>query len=94
MKVTSSYQVELLRKMIELAWRDHCVCEVLEEHFPADFAVSNARFHMQQAVEKDLKAILMMFGAEPENTSNISKLVCACIANGVVVPESVVNYHN
>ncbi len=78
-------------EMIELAWRDHCVCEVLEEHFPADFAVSNAMYHMQQAIEKDLKAILMISGINPEFTHIIAKLVCECENAGIELPVSVVD---
>ena len=48
-----------------IAERDNKLCNVIEEYLPEGFAQASALFHMQQAIEKMLKALWIINGKKP-----------------------------
>ena len=69
-----------------LAERDYTLCCKVEEDFPDEYAVTAACFHMQQAIEKLLKALIISRGETPEYTHNITKLAKRCEDLGIALP--------
>ena len=70
-----------------LAERDYTLCCKVEEDFPDEYAVTAACFHIQQAIEKQLKALIISCSVTPEYTHNISKLAKRCEDLGIELPE-------
>ncbi len=68
--------------LIKIAECDYMACKAMEEHFPDEFAVRTALYHLQQAVEKLLKAVIIYNGEYPAFTHDIGKLADHCKALG------------
>lgn len=64
--------------LLNIAECDYLTCKVMEEHFPDEFAVRTALYHLQQAIEKILKAIIIFNGEYPAYTHDIDKLTEHC----------------
>ena len=70
-----------------LAARDYQLCCKVDDDFPDAYAVAAAAYHIQQAIEKLLKALILLNGEQPAFTHNISKLVSHCEKLDVALPE-------
>lgn len=68
--------------LVKIAECDYMACKAIEEHFPDEFAVRTALYHLQQAVEKLLKAVIIYNGEHPAFTHDIGKLADHCKALG------------
>ncbi len=70
---------------LTLAERDIKMCELAEKEFPAEYAYAAATYHIQQAIEKLLKGLILINGETPEFTHNIAKLKVHCADLGIYV---------
>lgn len=70
-----------------LAERDYKTCLLAEKEFPDEYAITAAAYHMQQAVEKVLKGLILIYGETPEFTHNIAKLRVHLSKLGMELPE-------
>lgn len=64
--------------LLKLSECNYFACKAMEEHFPDEFAVRAALYHLQQAVEKILKAMIIFNGEYPAFTHDIDKLAEHC----------------
>ena len=70
-----------------LAERDYKTCLLAEKEFPDEYAITAAAYHMQQAIEKVLKGLILIYGETPEFTHNIAKLHVHLSKLGMELPE-------
>jgi HEPN domain-containing protein len=61
--------------LLKRAQEDKKICEKLEVFLPDEFAARGCGFHIQQAIEKEMKAYLLINGIEYPKTHNIQKLL-------------------
>ncbi len=73
--------------LLSLSECDYLACKAMEEHFPDEFAVRTALYHLQQATEKVLKAVILFNGEYPAFTHDIDKLAEHCKKLGEALPE-------
>lgn len=76
------------KDLLNLADFDYQMCLLAEKEFPDEFAVRGALYHLQQAVEKKLKALVLLGGENPPFTHDISRLVTICQRLGFDIDES------
>ena len=77
--------------LINLADFDFKTCETMEAHFPDEFAVRTAAYHLQQAVEKILKAVILFGGENPAFTHDIGRLADHCSKLGISLGDELEN---
>lgn len=71
--------------------RDYNHCLYDEKIFPDEFAVSGAMYHIEQAIEKQLKALLLLAGTEPPYIHDITRLNNMCKQVGYNMPTQLDN---
>lgn len=64
--------------LLELAEGDYKMCLLAEKGFPDEYAARGAVYHLQQAIEKALKAAVLINGETPPFTHNIAVLAHQC----------------
>lgn len=69
-----------------LAERDYDLCLRVEKDFPKEYAISAASYHIEQAIEKLLKGLILVYGETPEYTHNIAKLKVHAKNIGIELP--------
>lgn len=75
---------DLGRKFLELAMRDFIALRVLVAD--GDVADETIGFHAQQAVEKCLKAVLILYKIEYRKTHNLDELIDLLQENALPLP--------
>jgi HEPN domain-containing protein len=75
--------------MIKRAEDDMYVCKKVEPDFPDEAAARAASYHVQQAVEKLLKAYILFYGEEPPYRHDISELCGICVNLGAELPNEI-----
>lgn len=65
-------------EMMKLAECDYKLCLLSESEFPDEYAVRGAVYHLQQAVEKMLRAVIIFHGEIPEFSNDIYRLIQCC----------------
>ena len=78
-------------EMYKLAQINMQGCLLLEKDFPQQYAVLLAVYHLRQAVEMELKTLLLLRGREPTATHDIAELAAACRQEKFPIPESVID---
>ena len=74
-----------------LAERDRKIAMLAENEFPDEYAVAGAAYHMQQAVEKLLKGLILIYGETPEFTHDISRLCSHAQKLGITLSEDIID---
>lgn len=74
--------------LLKIAECDYKACRAMEGFFPDEFAVRTALYHLQQAVEKTLKAVILYNGEYPSFTHDIGKLIAHCEKLGETFSDS------
>ncbi len=74
--------------MVRLSEYDYLTCKAMEPHFPDEFAVRTAAYHLQQAIEKQLKAMILFNGENPPFTHDIERLVGICSRLGMTFSDT------
>lgn len=64
-----------MKDLLDIAEYDMVTCKRLESFLPEEFAARGCSFHIQQAIEKVLKAYIMQITVEPPATHNIQGLL-------------------
>lgn len=62
-------------EMLKRAKEDKTICEKLEPFLPDEFAARGCGYHIQQAIEKEMKSYLLLNGIEYPKTHNVQKLL-------------------
>lgn len=75
------------KQLSELAEGDYKMCLLAEKDFPDEYAVRGAVYHLQQAIEKVMKAAVLLNGETPPFTHNIGTLAARCKKLGVSFSE-------
>ena len=73
--------------LLALAEGDYKMCLLAEKGFPDEYAVRGAVYHLQQAIEKALKAAVLINGETPPFTHNIAVLARQCNKLGMGLSE-------
>lgn len=74
--------------LIQISKQDYQAAQMMESSFPDEFAVRAACYHLQQAVEKMLKAIILFHGETPKYTHDIEDLLDHCERLGETFSEN------
>jgi HEPN domain-containing protein len=77
------------KDFINLSECDFKACQAMEASFPDEYAIRIVTYHLQQAVEKILKAVILYYGETPAFTHDIARLAEHCVNLGAVLPEEI-----
>lgn len=72
--------------LMNIAEKDYEICLYVESQLPKEFAVRAFTYHMQQAIEKLLKALILLAGGDIEKTHSIYHLIDVCEEKEIVLP--------
>lgn len=79
--------IDLIRRSEE----DKMICDKLEPFLPDEFAARGCSYHIQQAIEKQLKAYLLAFGVVYPHTHNSQRLLNEIKENNIQIDEELAN---
>lgn len=77
-----------------IAERDRRLCKVVEEYLPEGFARTSVLFHMQQAIEKMLKALWIINGKKPNPHNSLIHMLADSSVIKDALPEELSEMDN
>ncbi len=77
--------------LINISECDYKACVANEQFLPNEFAIRIVTYHLQQAIEKILKAYVLYYGQTPAFTHDIDELATHCKNLGAELPEELDN---
>ena len=80
-----------MMELIKRSEEDRKICTVLEPYMPDEYAARGCSYHIQQAIEKQMKALLLAYGIDYPRVHNIQTLLNKIRENDIQLDENLLN---